>query len=448
MQRRLERFSRLKCGRGGSRPFRLYLLALVVWWAGLCPPGSWAGAPLVPAKLAQMDAAIEQAISEDRLPGGVLWVEHKEQRYQKAFGQRTLGSHAEPMTEDTIFDAASMTKVLATTPLVMRLWERGRLKLDEPVRTYLPDFKGGERDKITIRHLLTHCSGFDVSLGRNPTWSGYEQAIAMACAEKPSYPPGTVFHYCDINFILLGEVVQRLGGRKLNEMAAEEVFGPLRMTDTGYLPGPDKLARIAPTARNASVKSRRVVHDPTTRRMGGVAGQAGVFTTAADMARFARMMLGGGELEGIRILKPETVELMIHVQSPAVVEARRGLGWDIDSDYSRPRGNVFPIGSYGHTGFTGVCLWVDPFSETFWMFLSNRVYANQSANILALQRGLGTLAAESVADFNFSVVPGALPARSTEPAPRPPESASKSGADSRRILQLDPFTWCYYYTTT
>ena len=158
---------------------------------------------------------------------------------------------------------------------------------------------------------------------------------------------------------------------------------------------------------------RGKVHDPTAQRMGGVAGHAGVFTTAADMARFARMFLQEGQLDGVRVLKPETIRLMTTVQSSPVVSTRRGLGWDIDSEYSRPRGNVFPVGSYGHTGFTGVCLWVDPFSDSFWMFLCNRVHPDRSGNIMPLQRNLATLAAEAITDFDFARVPGALLPRPT-----------------------------------
>jgi CubicO group peptidase (beta-lactamase class C family) len=165
---------------------------------------------------------------------------------------------------------------------------------------------------------------------------------------------------------------------------------------------------MAPTEKVGSQVLRGEVHDPTAQRMGGVAGHAGVFTTTADVARFARMILNKGQIDGVHFLKPETVELMTSVQSPKSVTARRGLGWDIDSGYSRPRGDIFPIGSYGHTGFTGVCLWIDPFSHSFWMLFSNRVHPNRSANILPLQRKLGTLAAQAITDFDFSKVAGAL----------------------------------------
>lgn len=377
-----------------------------------------AEAPFRADKLSAMDAAVQEAISEKNLPGGVLWVEHGTNRYHKAYGQRALVPEPEPMTEDTIFDAASLTKVLATTPCVMLLLEKDKIRLDEPVVTYLPAFEAHDKGGITLRHLLTHTSGLHPGLGRNPDWSGYNKAIELACAEKPTDPPGRIFRYSDINFIVLGEVVQRVTGRRLNEVAAKEVFQPLRMNETGYLPPASLVPRIAPTEKVGNKVLRGTVHDPTAQRMGGVAGHAGVFTTASDVARYLRMLLNEGELDGVHFLKPETVKLMTSVQSPEAVPARRGLGWDIDSDYSRPRGSVFPLGSYGHTGFTGTCFWIDPFSKTFWAFLANRVHPDRSGNIGPLQRTLATLSAEAVTDFDFNHVPGALEPRPTHAPPR------------------------------
>ncbi len=368
------------------------------------------------AKIAAMTTAIEETITARQMPGAVLWLEHRNQEYHRAFGKRALIPEKEEMTEDTIFDAASMTKVLATAPSVMLLWERGLLRLDEPVGTYIPEFRSRGKESITVRHLLTHTSGLHPGLGRNPDWSGYETAIRMACDEKPTHSAGTLFRYSDINFIVLGELVQRVSKRKLNEFAEREIFEPLKMSDTGYLPPLSKGERIAPTERVDGIVLRGKVHDPTALRMGGVAGHAGVFTTTADVARFARMVLNKGRLDGVQVLKPETIQMMTTVQSPTEVSARRGLGWDIDSDYSRPRGDLFPIGSFGHTGFTGVCLWIDPFSKSFWMLFANRVHPDRSGNILPLQRKLATLAAESIVDFDFHDVPGALRPQTNSPS--------------------------------
>ncbi len=363
-------------------------------------------------KLAEMDAAIQEAIAGKKLPGSVLWLERDGTAYHKAYGHRALIPAEELMTEDTIFDAASLTKVVATTPAILLLIERGQIRVDASVQTYIPEFAGDGKEAITVRHLLTHTSGLRPGLGAQPAWSGAEKAIQLACAEKVRSSPGTNFVYSDINFILLGEVVRRVGGMPLNEFVAREIYRPLKMNNSGFLPPITRLARIAPTTTNEGEGVLRgKVHDPTSRRMGGVAGHAGLFFTAADLARFARMMLNGGTLDGVRIFKPETVRLMTSVQSPAAVPTRRGLGWDIDSAYSGPRGKLFPLGSYGHTGWTGTSLWIDPFSKTFLIFLSNRNHPTEAGNVISLRAKLGTLAAEAVVGFDFENVPGALLAR-------------------------------------
>ncbi len=383
--------------------------AVLAAWA----PFAFAAEPegFAPDKLREMDAAIAQTIAEGKIPGGVLWLERHGANYHKAYGRRALVPAEEPMTEDTIFDAASLTKVVATTPCVMLLLERGQLQLDEAVHTYLPEFKTEGKERITVRHLLTHTSGLRPDLSLNPSWEGYAKAIELACAEKLVTAPGTHFRYSDINFFLLGELVRRIGGAPLNEFAAQKVFHPLKMDNTGFLPAPARVALIAPTEMADGEMLRGKVHDPTARRMGGVAGHAGLFTTAADLARYARMLLNGGELEGVRLFQPETVKWMTSVQSPAEVPERRGLGWDIDSSYSRPRGEVFPLGSFGHTGWTGTCLWVDPFSQTFWIFLSNRNHPDGQGDVQGLRGTLGTLAAQAVVGFDFKKVAGALPPR-------------------------------------
>ena len=379
------------------------------------PPPTPPAPPLpafYPGKLAEMDTAVAQAIADGRLPGGVLWLEHRGAVYRKSYGQRAVIPSPEPMSEDTIFDAASLTKVLATTPVIVLLAERGKLQIDAAVTNYIPEFAGDGRERVTLRHLLTHTSGLRSGLGLATAWTGHPHAIALACGEKLRQPPGAAFLYSDINFILLGEIVQRVSGQRLDQFVAREIYQPLKMNDTGYLPDQVKLGRIAPTEnRKTEGLLRGRVHDPTARRMGGVAGHAGVFTTAADLARYARLLLAGGELDGVRIFKPETVRWMTSVQSPAGVAARRGIGWDIDSPYSSPRGKHFPLGSYGHTGWTGTSLWIDPASRTFLIFLANRNHPNEGASVVELRARLATLAAEAITDFNFSYVPDAQPAR-------------------------------------
>ncbi len=367
-----------------------------------------------PEKLAEMDEAINEAIKEKRCPGGVLWFEHRGFSYHKAYGNRAVVPVTEPMTEDTIFDAASLTKVLACSPAIMLLVERGEVKLDERAQTYISEFTGDGKEAITVRQLLTHTSGLRPDIETRSDWHGQQAAIKKACEEKLQDLPGAVFRYSDINFFLLGEIVQRVSKMPLQEFVELEIYQPLKMADTGYLPPESKVARIAPTELVAGKTWRATVHDPTARHMGGVAGHAGAFVTAADLARYARMLLHLGELDGVRLFKPETIKLMTSVQTPASLSARRGLGWDIDSGYSGPRGEFFPLGSYGHTGWTGTSIWIDPFSQSFVIFLSNRNHPTEQGNISTLRARLGTLAAEAIGDFNFLDVPDALPPRAID----------------------------------
>ncbi|HUD49695.1 MAG TPA: exo-beta-N-acetylmuramidase NamZ domain-containing protein [Candidatus Baltobacteraceae bacterium] len=383
--------------------------ATLVFFLGLSLAGISAAQQLDPVKLSQIDSAIDTSVAEGKLPGAVVWVEHGSNIYWKAYGKRSLVPTQETMTPDTIFDAASLTKVLATTPAVMLLVERGKIDLDGRVQTYIPQFTGDGKEAITVRQLLTHTSGLPEDVSTQPKWQGTETAIRMACAMKLKAPPGTEFRYSDINFFLLGEIVARVSGVPLNEFCAREIYGPLKMTDTGFLPPESKIPRIAPTEMTDRVMLRGVVHDPTSRYMGGVAGHAGLFTTAPDMARFARMMLNLGELDGTRLFEPETVKMMTSVQTPPGLNNRRGFGWDIDTGFSSPRGEHFPLGSYGHTGFTGGAFWIDPYSKSFFIFLSNRVHPYGKGNVLRLYRAVGTLAAEAVTDFDFAYVPDALP---------------------------------------
>ena len=380
-------------------------------------------------KLSQLDSTIDTAIAEERLPGAVVWIEHGSNIYWKAYGKRSLIPVEETMTRDTIFDVASLTKVLAATPAVMLLIERGQIKLDEPVHSYIQQFAGDGKEAITVRQLFTHTSGLPEDVNTKPKWQGNDTAIQMACALKLRAPPGTEFRYSDVNFFLLGEIVRRVSGMPLNEFCAKEIYGPLGMTNTGFLPPQSEVSRIAPPEMTDGVMLRGVVHDPTSRYMGGVAGHAGLFTTAPDMARYAHMMLNLGESDGVRIFKPETVKMMTSVQTPPGMADRRGFGWDIDTGFSSPRGEHFPLGSYGHTGFTGDAFWIDPFSKTFFIFLSNRVHPYGKGSVVRLYRAVGTLAAEAVTDFDFAYVPDALPSvqrksaraiSAAEPAPATP----------------------------
>jgi uncharacterized protein YbbC (DUF1343 family) len=343
------------------------------------------------------DEPIESAIQAGLIPGAVLLVGHDGKVvYRKAYGERALLPQHEPMTVDTMFDAASLTKVIATTPSVMKLFEQGKIRLNDPVTKYLPEFQGGHSD-ITIRNLMTHFSGLRPDLDLEPPWSGYETGIQRALIDKPAGPPGVRFVYSDINFILMGEIVRRLGGKTLSEFARENVFDPLGMPETMFLPPSALRPRIAPTELDKTTGQplRGVVHDDTSRYMGGVAGHAGLFTTADDLAKFAQMMIDGGEGNGTRLFAASTIQKFTSPQSPADQPILRGLGWDIESPFSSNRGDLFPIGSYGHTGFTGTSLWIDPSSRSYVILLANSVHPHRGKSLTSLRARIATIAAAS-----------------------------------------------------
>jgi uncharacterized protein YbbC (DUF1343 family)/CubicO group peptidase (beta-lactamase class C family) len=345
-----------------------------------------------------LDQTVEQAIQEGRIPGAVLLIGHRGQIvHRKAYGKRALAPTPEPMTVDTIFDLASLTKVVATTSSLMKLFEEGKFRLNDRVTQYLPEFQGGKSD-ITIRNLFTHFSGMPPDLVLNPPWSGYQTGIHKALVEKPNGPPGEHFVYSDINFILLGELVHRLSGQMLNDYAREHVFLPWGMRETTFQPPASLIPRIAPTERDGpnGVPLRGVVHDETARYMGGVAGHAGLFSTADDLARFCEMLLQKGALDGTRLFSALTVEKFTSPQSPADQPIVRGLGWDIDSPLSGNRGDLFPIGSYGHTGFTGTSIWIDPVSHTYVILLANSVHPFRRPTITGLRGKLATITAAAL----------------------------------------------------
>lgn len=377
---------------------------------GLGAEARAAASPLDAAALARVEDAVAAAVAAGRLPGAVVRVEREGSVWERAIGARALEPAAEPLDAQTVYDCASLTKVVATAPVLARLMQDGALTPATRVRALLPAFSSGEA--ITVGQLLTHTSGLPAGLPLEPVWEGQEAGLELACTRTPTHAPGTFFRYSDVNFILLGEIARRLGGRTLDALAQDWIFAPLGMRDTGFRPlARHRSARIAPTEWDGSTMLRGQVHDPTARRMGGVAGHAGLFSTTADLARYARMLLGGGELDGVRVLQGAAVARMTAVATPTALAERRSLGWDIDSPFSRARGRRYPVGSFGHTGFTGCALWIDPFSRTFHVMLSNRVHPRARETIVALYEEVGTLAAQAAAGFDFERVPGALPAR-------------------------------------
>lgn len=351
----------------------------------------WIGSPV-------LDRIVEEAVADGTTPGAVLLVGRDDTiLHEAAYGNRSLVPAEEPMSVDTIFDVASLTKVIVTAPAVMILVEEGRLRLNDRVTTFLPTFAGGA---ITIRQLLTHTSGLRPDVDLDPAWSGYETGIAKALREKPTAAPGSRFIYSDINFILLAEIVRTVSGLPINEFAQQRILNPLRMSDATFLPGKERRPRIAPTERLPDgTILHGVVHDTTTRFMGGVAGHAGLFASASDLGRFARMMLRGGELGGLRILSPLSVAQMTSRQSPADLPSR-GLGWDIDSPYASPRGDLLPHGSYGHTGYTGCSMWIDPHTRLWVVLMTNRVHPTVRTSIVSLRSRIASAAAAALHDVD------------------------------------------------
>lgn len=354
----------------------------------------------------EIDRTIQAAVDAGEMPGAVALIgQNGKILHRKAYGNRSLTPVVEPMTVDTIFDAASLTKVVATTASMMKLVEQGRVRLNDKVTVYLPTFQGGKSD-ITVRMLMTHFSGMRPDVDLVPEWSGYETGVQRALIDKPVAAPGERFIYSDINFVLIGEMVRRISGKPLDLFSREEVFLPLGMTDTRFNPPVAWLPRIAPTELypKMTLPLRGVVHDPTARFMKGVAGHAGLFTTAADLARFGQMLIGKGELNGKRVFSPLTIQKFTQPQSPAGQSILRGLGFDIDSQFSANRGELFPLGSFGHTGFTGTSLWVDPGTGAYVILMTNSVHPQRRPPVTGLRAKVATITAASLGVD----VPGAI----------------------------------------
>src|SRR5688572_14099249 len=365
--------------------------------------------------LAAMDSVITDEISKGRLPGAVVTVGRKGRLvWQKVYGSRAVEPSREPMTTDTIFDAASLTKVVATATSIMILLERGKVRLNDPVSRYIPELKGEGRERITIEHLLTHRSGYAPDFDLGEQWAGHSEMLKRLYVEPLRAAPGARFVYSDIGMIALAEVVGRVAGEPLDSFARRNIFEPLGMKDTGFRPRAELLPRVAPTESVRGMRSylggvgaegadgermlRGEVHDPTANRMGGVAGHAGLFSTADDLAVFCQMIMNGGELNGARILSPLGVAEMTRPRQVTEDGGARGLGWDVNTTFSTNRGDLFPAGSFGHTGFTGTSIWIDPASETFVVFLSNRVHPDGKGDVGPLRSRVANVVAGSVTD--------------------------------------------------
>lgn len=356
------------------------------------------------ADLSGIKNIVRAEIGAGRIPGAVVLVGTREGvLYRKAFGYRALSPGKRPMAVDTLFDLASVTKVIATTTAVMQLVEKKTLELDDPAAVYWPEFGSNGKAGITIRHLLTHYSGLRPDLDLKSKWSGYDAAIGMLLSESPSCAPGSSFIYSDINFLVLGELVRRVSGLSLDEYCQKNIFGPLGMKDTVFRPASGICARMAKTSpvnAKGGHAACGAVHDPTASRMGGVAGHAGLFSTVDDLSVFARMVLDKGMVKGVRILEPETVDMMTSPQSPSEREPVRGLGWEIRPAFAPNTDGLAMSGSVGHKGYTGTEVSIDPVSGTYYIILTNRVHMGGKGDAAGLRMQIAGLISEFAANVS------------------------------------------------
>lgn len=357
---------------------------------------------------------VEKAIADKQLPGAVVLVGQGDKvLYRKAFGFITYSPAAAVTTPDTVFDIASLTKPLVTTTLIMQLVEQGELRLTDPVGKYLQQLTDAEVKKITVLQLLTHSSGLADGFDRREFWQGKAGLDQQLAKLQLKTKADQQFVYSDIGFILLGLVVEQITNQPLDFLAEQRIFQPLKMKDSRYLPLDKPLQdaayvqRIAPTENlkgdadyqkllpnYAQPYLHAVVHDPTALRLGGVAGHAGVFGTADDLALFAQMLLNKGELKGQKVLSPLAVQRLL---TPVLIDNQsRSLGWDMQTGYSAPKGDLMPTGSFGHTGFTGTSIWLDPTSRTYVILLSNRVHPNRNSSITDLRAKLANIVAAGI----------------------------------------------------
>jgi uncharacterized protein YbbC (DUF1343 family)/CubicO group peptidase (beta-lactamase class C family) len=397
------------------------------------------------AKLDQIEQLVLADIADKKLPGAVVLVGHRGKIvYRKAFGNRSLVPGVEKMTVDTIFDVASLTKPVATATSILILIEQGKLRLSDTIGKFIPDIDDPEAKKVTIQQLLTHTSGYRPDFDLREKWTGREGMLAALKKEKLRTPQGTKFVYSDIGFIVLGEIAQRISGQSLADFTRNHVFLPFDYKETMFRPVfasnvPSPL-RVAPTENIRGQNSylgasfegdeaagaqmlRGLVHDPTAYRVSGIAGHAGLFSTADDLARFCQMLLNGGVASGrtatvmerapsrktgarsitvavppSRILSAQTIARMTQPYVVSETGETRGLGWDINTSFSSNRGEFFPLGSFGHTGFTGTSIWIDPTSQTFVVFLSNRVHPDGKGDVTPLRAKVATVVASAIED--------------------------------------------------
>lgn len=346
-------------------------------------------------QLAEIGAVIDQAIAEHKLPGCVVAIgRHEQICWLKAFGNRQVEPSLEPMTTDTIFDLASLTKPIATATSVMILIEKGMLRLDDPIVKHWPEFAAEGKQVITVEHLLTHVGGLIADNRIDDYQLGVDESWRRIAALKPLATPRERFIYSDVGFLVLGQLVERVSGQKLNDFAKSNLFEPLGMSETGYRPAPELRVRIVPTDKRNGEFIRGDVHDPRAHLLGGVAGHAGLFSTATDLAKFAAAMSQRGRIGETRILGESTWSEMTRARE--VPKGQRCLGWDMRTGYSSNRGTTMSDRAFGHGGFTGTAMWIDPDSGLWVIFLSNRVHPNGKGSVNPLAGRIGTIAAQAL----------------------------------------------------
>ncbi len=347
-------------------------------------------------QLAHIDEAVAQAMKVGQLPGAVVVVVHKGHIiFRKAYGKCNV-ENGSPMLPEIVFDLASLTKPIATATAIMMLIEQGKLKPADPIARYVPGepFPGA---KITIEHLLLHTSGLIADNPLDDYKDGQAKSLERIYQLKPLAAPGTKFIYSDVNYIVLGELVERLSGIPLDAFTRKHIFEPLGMHETGFRPAGKLKERAAPTEKRDGRWMLGEVHDPRSWALGGVAGHAGLFSTADDLAVYAQMLLNRGEYGGQRTLDAKTVDLFTTPRPVPGDKFLRTYGWDVNTKFSSNRGDVFPVGeSFGHTGFTGTSIWLHPASQSAVIFLSNRVHPNGKGNVTPLRRQVATIAAQAV----------------------------------------------------
>lgn len=351
-----------------------------------------------PARLAAIDGLVEELIVAEKMPGCVVCIGRRAGIVLlKAYGRRAVKPAPEAMTVDTVFDLASITKPVATATAIVRLVEEGKLRLSDPIATHIPEFAANGKEKLTVHDLLTHQSGLIADNAIEDYADGPAKAVERIWNLTPLHPAATKFIYSDVNFIVLGQLVERISGESVAAFAERATFEPLGMTETGYQPAEPLRTRAAPTEEREGRWMRGEVHDPRAWKLGGVAGHAGLFGTATDLARYATMMLRGGELEGVRVLAPETIAVMTRGW-PIPGGGFRGLGWDKRSPLSSNRGDLLTESAFGHGGFTGTALWIDPALDLYVIFLSNRVHPDGKGLVNPLIARIASAAAGAIAE--------------------------------------------------